>query len=418
MDVECIRLELTNYCNLKCPYCFFCDLRSDNIRDEMSLSDFKEILEYARDSGLRTVFLQGGEPLVHSGIVKILRFLRKRGYEIVAFTNALFDHRLLKELKAVGIGGFLINYNHPETYGSSRTLDLVKKNIRGLRQLNLPMKLGYTLYEKTPRYQYFLNGIKEFKARRVRWDIARPSGGMNNKYIGMQDVLAYSGTVARFLKDCLSSGALPQYDCPLPLCFTLKGDFNFMRKYLFIPESLCNTVLNIGPGLRLSTCPASVQTKDISLRHFMNLGLALEFIRKMEDDLRWRVPTFKECGRCFYWHNRLCQGGCIGYKRERDNKVLGRDDLKDFLKRSGENIRNRAVKNIVLKKRNKSAFELFRIGVALAYARRLQEAVSVFMMIDKRRLVREEQKYIDSFLVSFLHGQAKDKSRIWKRQYT
>jgi len=149
-----IRIEITNYCNKKCAYCFFKDLLSDK-KEELSLSELNTILDYCEKENFYSVALQGGEPTTHTQIDKILNILTSRKFRFIIFTNGIFDTRLLKNKDFAKAQYYLVNYNHPDTYDNIKEWDLVDKNIKQMIDKKMDVDLGYNLYEKNPDYVFY-----------------------------------------------------------------------------------------------------------------------------------------------------------------------------------------------------------------------------------------------------------------------
>ncbi|UYO99183.1 radical SAM protein [Oceanotoga sp. DSM 15011] len=68
-----IKLEVTNMCNLNCKHC----LASSNILDkeELSIDQIKELLLQAKDLGVNSIAIVGGEPLLRKDLKEIIDFI-------------------------------------------------------------------------------------------------------------------------------------------------------------------------------------------------------------------------------------------------------------------------------------------------------------------------------------------------------
>lgn len=73
-------------CNQKCGYC---DLPLNEGRYEMSRAEIRQVFTALHASGLRYVFVQGGEPLVRSDILEVLEDLREIGLGVCLVTNGV-----------------------------------------------------------------------------------------------------------------------------------------------------------------------------------------------------------------------------------------------------------------------------------------------------------------------------------------
>lgn len=86
-----IYVEITNICNLKCPFCSI----DDNIKKELSLEEFEEILKNI-DNHTDYLYLHvKGEPLLHSRFGEILKLCKKYNKKINITTNGtLLENRI------------------------------------------------------------------------------------------------------------------------------------------------------------------------------------------------------------------------------------------------------------------------------------------------------------------------------------
>lgn len=390
-----LRIEITNYCNRKCSYCFFYDLLSSN-KEEMSLDELNTVLDYCKDENIDSIALQGGEPTTHTYIDKIFNIFKKRRFEIELFTNGIFDTKLLKQMDGIRLN-CLINYNHPDSYNNLNQWRLVNKNIKEMIDKKFNVSLGYNLYDKNPNYSFFIKAIKKYKLKSVRWDIARPSGKFTNIHFNLEDIFKIVNIITKFMQECIAAGTFPNLDCQLPFCITSGQEFNFMRKYLFSPPAICRTELNIGPRLRLSVCPASVMTKDIYLTDFKKISQAKKFMGEIEDRLRWDIYLLKKCKDCFYRVHRLCQGGCIGNKKIKENKVITREDLDRFLLDKKGTVNNFG-RGASLRINKNEGIDYFKTGLAFINENRFNEALKMFTQVENDRLIKEERRFIENFL--------------------
>ena len=103
-------IEITTYCNLKCPGCYRgCD-REDNIAIHEPLEKVKEtIREMKHLRNCQIISVSGGEPLLHPELEEIVKFIRDSGMIPFIHTNGkLLTPELIKKLKQYGLGGLII----------------------------------------------------------------------------------------------------------------------------------------------------------------------------------------------------------------------------------------------------------------------------------------------------------------------
>lgn len=104
--IEYLRMSVTDACNLKCVYCMPPDgMKECPCRQAMSADEFAEIARAAAGLGMKKLRITGGEPLVRSDIVSLVRELgRIPGIEDMSLTtNATLLAPIAKELYEAGI---------------------------------------------------------------------------------------------------------------------------------------------------------------------------------------------------------------------------------------------------------------------------------------------------------------------------
>lgn len=86
MDLRELFVILTYKCNGNCVYCI-----ERNVHQKAMLTDesFDNALEFAREKGLSTIFLHGGEPTVHPNIVEYAKKAKNAGFLVKMFTNGI-----------------------------------------------------------------------------------------------------------------------------------------------------------------------------------------------------------------------------------------------------------------------------------------------------------------------------------------
>ncbi len=81
-----LRIILTTKCNYRCKYCFNEGEKDKNIRIQ-SLENIKKIVNVAKDFGINSIKLTGGEPLLYPQISELLQYLQMSGIGYYDFTT-------------------------------------------------------------------------------------------------------------------------------------------------------------------------------------------------------------------------------------------------------------------------------------------------------------------------------------------
>lgn len=83
-----IRLLITEKCNAECPNCFNASFRKSK---EMTLEEIERLSLFFSSNGVSTVFVEGGEPTIHSAFKDAIIILQDKFEQVVLFTNAMSD---------------------------------------------------------------------------------------------------------------------------------------------------------------------------------------------------------------------------------------------------------------------------------------------------------------------------------------
>lgn len=95
-----IRVSVTSRCNLSCIYCHREGEKSPE--EEISLNDLQNIFSVARDLGITSVKLTGGEPLLRKDLADIIRSIPEE-MEVSLTTNATLLGERAQELTDAGL---------------------------------------------------------------------------------------------------------------------------------------------------------------------------------------------------------------------------------------------------------------------------------------------------------------------------
>ena len=76
-------IEVTSRCNLSCKHCYI-DVRAEH---ELSLAEFKGVLDQLAESGTMYLLFTGGEPFTRPDFLDIAFYAREKGFMIMFLTN-------------------------------------------------------------------------------------------------------------------------------------------------------------------------------------------------------------------------------------------------------------------------------------------------------------------------------------------
>jgi GTP 3',8-cyclase len=100
-----LRISVTDRCNLRCVYCMPEDgLPAMARRDLLTFDEIVRLARVARSSGVTSVRITGGEPLVRKGVPGLVAQLNELGFDDLAMTtNGMELARMANELAAAGL---------------------------------------------------------------------------------------------------------------------------------------------------------------------------------------------------------------------------------------------------------------------------------------------------------------------------
>ncbi len=97
-----LRIDITAFCNAKCPFCPRVAMPNSRLSGKMSLETFTSIITEAANFGIKTVKLYiTSEPLLHPKFSEFIDFVKSKNLDVQVSTNlSVLQHRL-KDLAKV-----------------------------------------------------------------------------------------------------------------------------------------------------------------------------------------------------------------------------------------------------------------------------------------------------------------------------
>lgn len=297
-----MNINITTYCNLKCPYCFAVDLwdSAGNKKDdkEMNLKNLKAVLEFMKRSKMRVFPMFGGEPTLHPKFMEVYDLITKSGLWVVVFSNGVIANdrvEFLKEQK--NLSGICINIQHPDDYLAHQWKSVEST----LRELSKHIRLGFVIYKKDFNGYFMIDMINKYNLNRVvKWPIAAPTLKKENVYIKTED---HKEVIERFVKHSRGfkkSNISWHPDTTYMWCLFSKEQLDELYQNVkFVPVNLCKPVLEVAPNLSVFRCygTASLTNPKMKITDFNGEKEAYEYFEKREIALK-RVGIFQECFNC------------------------------------------------------------------------------------------------------------------------
>jgi MoaA/NifB/PqqE/SkfB family radical SAM enzyme len=311
-----MNVNITTYCNLKCPYCFAVDLwdSAGTKKDdrEISLKNLKIVLDFMKRSKIQIFPMFGGEPTLHPQFREVFDLITQSGLSVVVFSNGIMAKDRVEFLKRQkNLAGICINIQHPDDYRVHQ-----KEAIEfTLRELNQHIRLGFVIYKKAFEAYFMIDLINQYDLNRdVKWSIAAPTLRKRNVYIETRD---HQEVIERFVEH---SRAFKKHqigwhpDTTYMWCLFSKEQLDELyRNVKFVPLNLCRPVLEVAPNLSVFRCygTASLTNPRIKITDFEGEKEAYKYFEKKELGLK-RMGIFQECFDCSL-RGGTCGAGCIAH---------------------------------------------------------------------------------------------------------
>lgn len=136
-EIDYLRISVTDRCNYRCLYCIPGDLPPKRECDMLSAEEYIRIASAAVGLGIRKIRITGGEPLVRSDILNILRGISAIPglRELCLTTNGSLLPEMAADLKAAGVSRLNISLNsmNPAKYAAITSSDTLGRVTDGIR---------------------------------------------------------------------------------------------------------------------------------------------------------------------------------------------------------------------------------------------------------------------------------------------
>ncbi len=156
-EITYLRISVTDRCNLRCLYCMPPEGIPQKAHSEcLSFEEITAIAREAAELGITKIRLTGGEPLVRSGIVKLVGMLREiPNIKVIGMTtNGHFLDRYADPLKEAGLDSLNISLDtlNGERYSRLTRGGDIRKVLEGIEAAlaaGFPLKLNMVATEDT-----------------------------------------------------------------------------------------------------------------------------------------------------------------------------------------------------------------------------------------------------------------------------
>jgi MoaA/NifB/PqqE/SkfB family radical SAM enzyme len=143
-------LEITGKCNLTCTHCYAESGPSVALQGDMTIRDWKRVIDEAAELGCRQTQFIGGEPTLHPELETMIGHAHAQGFRFIeVFTNATrLSDPLINSFKKYGVHVAVSFYSDVmETHDKiTRNVGSWGRTVSGLRAIiaaNLPLRVGF-----------------------------------------------------------------------------------------------------------------------------------------------------------------------------------------------------------------------------------------------------------------------------------
>lgn len=142
--------NITRACNLKCVHCYN-DSRSRKAKDELSTQEAEEVLRDLAEFGVPSVLFSGGEPLERGDLFELLESARELGLRTVISTNGtLITAEVAEKIKERGVSYVGVSLDgigqiNDKFRGVAGAFDKAVRGIKNCRDAGIRVGLRLTL---------------------------------------------------------------------------------------------------------------------------------------------------------------------------------------------------------------------------------------------------------------------------------
>ena len=175
---QSISFTITNHCNLRCQMCGqwsqegYIRTNKDSLKHELTLADWKRMVDELAVHGIPSVLLRGGEVFMFPGIVELLDYIHEKGMFISIDTNGTMLEQFAADIVRIGKMHLTVSVDGPEAVhdsvrGIPGTFQKLKAGVAKITELEAGSenKIGRSICFTISQYNYRNLGIMPDVAR-------------------------------------------------------------------------------------------------------------------------------------------------------------------------------------------------------------------------------------------------------------
>ena len=313
-------IAITNYCNLRCPYCF-----ADNFiqteKNNITLEELHNIFNFLKKEQQKTyrIGVIGGEPTIHPDFAQILKEIIKFSSEQKLHRPTVFSNGILLSKYSFFFGNeasVLLNLNPPEVIGKDKwhSIENTLKNLEYSQAFaNNNVNFGINLYLDIPNWQYIFDLSKNYNQDQIRCSIVAPTC----QFKDMPKTEYYTANkelFLNFLSDANKNNITVRMDCNrIPLCYFSEKEKEFILKQTKNYTSYCNSVVDISHDMKAVCCFGIDIPVDVN--QFQNLSHLERYFQLKQMASLIEHNKIDKCKNCPKIDLLECYGGCLSFAK-------------------------------------------------------------------------------------------------------
>lgn len=150
MNLEEVKIELTNFCKRKCIHCSS-DANNKNII-ELSFEDIKKIIDECSKLNVRSIVLTGGEATEYKDIAKVVSYIKSKNINNIKLYTmcepTIKKYQQLKNLTKLGLNEIIYSLTIPLTTDNAVRFDNIEEFLINISNIT-KLSFHYCLTTKT-----------------------------------------------------------------------------------------------------------------------------------------------------------------------------------------------------------------------------------------------------------------------------
>jgi len=315
-----IYLYFTKYCNLNCRHCWIdpvyqkTETESERPKD-VDLKYIFKALKEAKELGLKSVKITGGEPFIRGDIIDLLKWLKRNNLKITIETNGtLIEEKEAKAIKEANVSHIAVALDGPdkETHerlrGVSGSFEKAIEGIKLIRKNNLEIRIQVIccLWRgNIDKIKKMINFAQELGANSIKFNPVQ--------HIARADKMEKKGdllTIGEILK--VHKKIQKFQDKKFRIIFDIPPAFKPLKN---LPQDIntcgIKTLLGILGDGTISICGIGQTVKDLVMGNIRNTKIRdvwenNKILKMIREDIPEKLEGV--CGICIL--KKLCLGKC------------------------------------------------------------------------------------------------------------